>query len=721
MSPRPSDLADVLRQALGNPAQAVEALLAASLAPGESAALFLLEADELRLAGAVPAPAPFVVGPVRALAERVARAGAAASGPTGAPDPVEAPDAPGAVAVPLISPADARGALVVLAGSSGVSQAMRTRAARLAERVVFVAELDIARIRARQAESRLAQVRQIAAVAKPGRSLAEVSQEVLDVAVELLDGDTGALWLRARARGGLTLGAARRVLGRRPPRPRLSSREVAPLTGGTPVLCPPSPLGQPRALLRDEALGAAVLLPLHRDGELVGVLVVARSAMRPFAPGDPERVLELAEVAAVPLVEACLREELRARRRQVGAGRRIARVIGAGPALEEFFRVAVHELGRLVDFDGAVLLVPATATHGRQTLIGERGKPPRVLADAPDVAGDPGGGIPLDRAVILPHIGGYPDPRPAYLRELPAARALLAVPLTLGGDPCGSLVLVSHARGQFRRVHLRQVRAVAEHLALAIRLHAFRRAATASVEDRLRLTVRLARAERYATIGRLASALAHEVRNPLTVIGATVQYLRDRLPAEHEHRPLLDAADRKVREMDESLENLLSFARPLEIRPRAVPLGRLLADVATFVRARAERQAVEVVVDVEPGLPEAQVDPRLLEQAMLNLALNGLDAMERGGRLTFTARPAAEAGNLLVTVADTGTGIDDAELGLIFEPYYTTKRRGTGLGLALTRRIVEEHGGAIDATSELGRGTTFTLVLPAASVPASRD
>jgi signal transduction histidine kinase len=253
-----------------------------------------------------------------------------------------------------------------------------------------------------------------------------------------------------------------------------------------------------------------------------------------------------------------------------------------------------------------------------------------------------------------------------------------------------------------------------EQLALAVRDVRFRRAATAGVEDRVRLQARLAGAERHASIGRLAGALAHEIRNPLTVIGTTVQYLRDRLPADHEHRPLLDAADRKVREMDESLESWLSLSRPLHPRLAPVAVPDLLQAVAGFARGRAGRQGVDVVVESAPDLPPAPLDARLLEQALLNLALNALDAMPGGGRLTFAVAAAPAGGSLVVTVADTGTGMEDAHLRAIFEPYYSTKRRGSGLGLAITRRIVEAHGGTIEAASEPGRGTTFTVLLPTA-------
>jgi signal transduction histidine kinase len=233
-------------------------------------------------------------------------------------------------------------------------------------------------------------------------------------------------------------------------------------------------------------------------------------------------------------------------------------------------------------------------------------------------------------------------------------------------------------------------------------------------QDRVQLATRLARAERQARIGRLAGTLAHEIRNPLTVIGTTVQYLRDRLPPGHEHRVLLDAADRKVREMDESLEAVLSLSRPLDLRPEAVDVAGLLADVARFLEGQAGRQGVVIAVEAQGGLAPAMLDRGLMERALLNLGLNGLDAMPSGGRLTLGARPVPGDGTVRLSVADTGLGAADAEPGAAFELAYASKRRGAGLGLAVARRIVEEHGGAIEATSEAGRGTTILVTLPPA-------
>jgi signal transduction histidine kinase len=169
--------------------------------------------------------------------------------------------------------------------------------------------------------------------------------------------------------------------------------------------------------------------------------------------------------------------------------------------------------------------------------------------------------------------------------------------------------------------------------------------------------------------------------------------------------------------MDEALEAVLSLTRPLDLRPEPVDVGGLLAEVGGFVEGRARRQGVVVAIEADAGLAPAVLDRRLMERALLTLGLNALDAMPSGGRLTFGARMVPGRGTLRLSVADTGEGAADTEPGAAFEFACASKRRGAGLGLALTRRIVEEHGGAIEATGEAGRGTTIVVMLPLAGGP----
>jgi signal transduction histidine kinase len=720
----PQDLAAGLRQALGSPGvPAIRDLLAATLAPGESGAVFTHAGAEPRVLAAFPADEPFQRSWVRRLAGEVFQASGRErdSGPaTDEPAVRPSREGPSAWATAIAAGGEVRAVLVLLApDGADVSEESRERAAVLAPVLGLIGEVAAARARAGDAEGQVAQARQMLRLTKPGRDVHEISQAILDFGVRLVEADSAALWLRLRWRLDLELHAARGPLGRRGARRRLAAADVAPLMGTAPLSCPPFPLTLPRDLLRDDAVQAAVLVPIHHDDELVGLLAAGRlDGARDFGGDDSERLVELAELATVLIVNVCLREEVQERSRQSRASRRIAKAVAASLSLDEVFRVALRELRRTAAFDAAALVMLDEAGDRGEVLVAEVGKPPRRIAWVPEWRDSAAGlAIRTRRAAITPAFGAANRPAPPFLQDLPGVRATVTVPLPAAREPIGALTLASRTRGRFRRRDVRRLRPIAEQLALAVRQARLVRAATAGREDRLRLQGRLARAERQATVGRLAGALAHEIRNPLTVIGTTVQYLRDRLPAEHEHRVLLEAADRKVREMDESLEVVLSLARPLDLQPRPVDVGGLLTDVAGFVRARAGRQGVDLAIEAEAGLAPVMVDRRLMERALLNLGLNALDAMPSGGRLTFAARTVPESGIVLLTVADTGAATGDADPNAVFELSYASKRRGATLGLAITRRIVEEHGGAIEATSVPGRGTTIVVALSAAATP----
>jgi signal transduction histidine kinase len=221
---------------------------------------------------------------------------------------------------------------------------------------------------------------------------------------------------------------------------------------------------------------------------------------------------------------------------------------------------------------------------------------------------------------------------------------------------------------------------------------------------------RLQRTERLATLGQVAGGVAHELRNPLNVVKTSVYYLLNaRNPTAEKKADHLRRIERNVELADGVITALSNFARmPVpELRP---------IDVETMVREVLEINPpgdhLEVSVECPPGLPRALGDVDQLRIVLGNLVRNARDAMPQGGRLTIAAR--AEDGRLEIAVADTGKGIEAAELNRIMEPLYSTKARGLGLGLAIARSIVEKNQGIIQVASEPGRGSVFTVRLLAA-------
>lgn len=219
--------------------------------------------------------------------------------------------------------------------------------------------------------------------------------------------------------------------------------------------------------------------------------------------------------------------------------------------------------------------------------------------------------------------------------------------------------------------------------------------------------------ERLSALGNLAAAVAHEVRNPLNAISMGLQRLKVEFQptdAQEHYSRLTELMLGEAQRINSIVEQFLSLARPIEINAEALPLPEILKELAALQDSEAKRSKVQIRVVAAPNLPALKADPDLLTQVLLNLMLNGLQAMPDGGTLTLEAK--TSNGNFLIAVTDTGTGITAENQRRIFEPYFTTKAKGTGLGLAISRRIIEAHGGTITVSNQAGGGCRFEISLP---------
>lgn len=220
------------------------------------------------------------------------------------------------------------------------------------------------------------------------------------------------------------------------------------------------------------------------------------------------------------------------------------------------------------------------------------------------------------------------------------------------------------------------------------------------------------RAERLIAIGQMASGIAHELRNPLNVVRTSVFYLQNaRRPTPEKQAEHLERIQRQVGVADGVITALSDFAKlPLpQFGPIAV--GELIEETLTNVSAS---ETVQIATQIDPSTPPIEGDARQLYVVFSNLIRNALDAMPEGGVVTIASAVAGE--RVLISVSDTGCGIGAEEVRRVFEPFYSTKVRGIGLGLAICRAIVENHGGEIRVTSQVGKGTTFVVALRIANV-----
>jgi two-component system nitrogen regulation sensor histidine kinase GlnL len=234
------------------------------------------------------------------------------------------------------------------------------------------------------------------------------------------------------------------------------------------------------------------------------------------------------------------------------------------------------------------------------------------------------------------------------------------------------------------------------------------------------------RGETLAAAGQIAIGLAHEIRNPLGAIRGAVQLMRRELGDDARFGEYTDVLLKEVDRVNRIIEMLLDISRPVTLRPVPLNVHQLLERVALLSEEMASRRRVQIVRRYDPSLPAILADEDRILQVFHNLVRNAIEAMADGGRLTLVTRPSmnplftkvdlghGQRSMAEIQVIDEGPGIPEATRARLFTPFFTTKDKGLGLGLALCHRIIEEHHGGIQITSELNRGTAVSCFLPIA-------
>ncbi|MBI4269329.1 MAG: HAMP domain-containing protein [Candidatus Rokubacteria bacterium] len=254
---------------------------------------------------------------------------------------------------------------------------------------------------------------------------------------------------------------------------------------------------------------------------------------------------------------------------------------------------------------------------------------------------------------------------------------------------------------------------------MAAQLEAARLRLLAETERTVELEQQLRHAETLTVAGKLASALAHEVGTPLNIISGRAEFLQSTARLDEAGRKDLEVIIGQIERISKIIRSMLDTVRPQKLEIQATALGDVIDRLLSLLRHPARRRGVSLLAAIPVDLPPLAADPNQLQQLLINLILNALDATPPGGRITVTGRRDRRAGRagVSVDVADTGPGIAEELRPRLFEPFVTSKPagQGTGLGLAICRDIIKAHGGDIGVESRMGQGTTFTVWLPDAT------
>ncbi len=228
--------------------------------------------------------------------------------------------------------------------------------------------------------------------------------------------------------------------------------------------------------------------------------------------------------------------------------------------------------------------------------------------------------------------------------------------------------------------------------------------------ERVNMRQQMARMDRLASLGRMSAGIAHEVRNPLTGVSLLLDELHDRLLGQQSDQLLIRRALEEIERLETLVSQMLRFSAAKAPRLHDGRIDEVLNDSIFLLRNQCQRQQVRLIEKIARDLPVLLLDADRIKQVVLNLLNNALDAMPNGGDLTISAEQVDN--NILITIADTGEGINADQLPLVFEPFFTTKGQGTGLGLSICHNIITEHGGNIQIDSKLQQGTRVQIILP---------
>ncbi|NNC01997.1 GAF domain-containing protein [Corallococcus exiguus] len=477
---------------------------------------------------------------------------------------------------------------------------------------------------------------------------------------------------------------------------------------------------QGRALetLSQGRLGSGTAARLTRGGESVGVVQALRAKERPFDERDARLLSTLAELLVTLLEQRRLRAESARQLTETRLLLDLARTTSGVLETASILDVASDFLVHLLDVSNCFILLydeqakvlrgaAASATHRDmfRTVV--------VPLDSDDLAAR----VAQERKPIaVEDLTSASASVSAVLIDRLGEKALLGLPLTSREELIG-VVLVDDVRGPrpFGPELIELAEATCGQLALSIANARLYESLWASYAELAATRAEMVKRERFAALGELSAIVAHEVRNPLGVIFNAVATLRRIMNPGGDTAMLLDIVAEESDRLNRMVADLLDFTRPRNPVLQPEDLLRVLQDAFEAARAQAPTERpVYLSVEVEPGLSAVPMDRRQIRQALFNVAVNAIQSMPQGGDVRVRGRRDTHGGReqLRIDVMDGGPGIPAELLHRVFEPFFTTKAQGTGLGLAVVKRILEEHRGEIAVESAPGRGTTFTFWLP---------
>jgi two-component system NtrC family sensor kinase len=469
------------------------------------------------------------------------------------------------------------------------------------------------------------------------------------------------------------------------------------------------------AMQRDD-VSSALCVPLKTQRHVIGVLNASKTTREsPFDFLDLQLLTVLASQVAIAIENSRVHEATRNKTRQLAALNELSRLVVSTLDLEEVLRLAMRGINKIIKVEAACLLLLDETTNElvlRVSLHGPRNLGPLKLEVGQGIAGWV---VKEGEALLVPDVTDEPRYDSLLSERLGIeCRSVLSVPLVIRDHVIGAIELMNSMDGKFTDDDLELLGSMATTVAIAVenaRLYTELSEFTRELE---KSQDQLIRAEKLAATGKIAASLAHEINNPLQAIHNCLHLVIHKSSLGQDKRlEYLSMAQEEVERLIDLVQRMLDFYRPSKETVTPVDIEALLDDVLSLAAKRLQHARVMVHRDATSPLPLVDGVSNLLKQVFLNIIINAVEAMPSGGDLYIETTRDERRQEVSISFTDAGEGIPVAELANIFDPFFTTKPKGTGLGLSVSHGIIERHGGRIDVRSDVGKGSTFTVRLPA--------
>jgi signal transduction histidine kinase len=479
---------------------------------------------------------------------------------------------------------------------------------------------------------------------------------------------------------------------------------------------PVDPRLRGREWAKAEGLMSLAAVPLLLDDVPVGVLVGLTRQRREFTADEVALMEALATSAAVAIRNARLYEDTQRGLRYNETLVAVSQAIGSTLDLTEILRRATREMVRALGGDMGVAWLLAPDRTRFVPLVGYH--IPKDVRGATAASG-----LNLDDPVITAlraargPIAAADSQAQAWSSmaalQVVSHKSMLIQPIFWKDELIGGFsILWLEQPHRFTAEELRLAEGIALQGALAIENSRLYEGVKQQMVELKQTQAQLVQSTKLAAIGELAANIAHEINNPLTTVLGFASFIAERLPADDPTREELGLIQEEASRARDIVRDLLQFSRQRDFMPEPSDINAVLDQVLGMVRRQGALQTITVNEVYAPDLPMMEMDASRIKQVFLNIINNAVYAMKEGGSLTIRTSP--DGATVRIAFEDTGPGIPPGILGRIFDPFFTTKPEvsGTGLGLSVSLGIVQSHGGTIDVRSQVGHGTTFTVVLP---------